>query len=161
MKKEKQVKAYQRKTSSGKVVTVKAHTAKYDAAEEKAKKAAKSKKGAGDEYSLLKGVNVKDFKDWYLFDDWDTPEESWPESVRVADSYLKSSLGKKGYDEYCAKVDKSWSPAGYVKMHPAYTVNPRPSFPSIRLNSSDGGDTEKKTEELPKKKEPRVSKRKK
>lgn len=47
MKKEKQVKSYQRRTKSGKVVTVKAHTAKYDAAE-KAKEAAK-KKGAGKE----------------------------------------------------------------------------------------------------------------
>lgn len=47
MKKEKQVKSYQRRTKSGKVVTVKAHTAKYDASE-KAKEAAK-KKGAGKE----------------------------------------------------------------------------------------------------------------
>lgn len=47
MKKEKQVKSYQRRTKSGKVVTVKAHTAKYDASE-KAKEAAK-RKGAGKE----------------------------------------------------------------------------------------------------------------
>lgn len=47
MKKEKQVKSYQRRTKSGKMITVRAHTAKYDAAE-KAKEAAK-KKGAGDE----------------------------------------------------------------------------------------------------------------
>lgn len=53
MKKEKQVKTYQRRTKSGKVVTVKAHTAKYDAAE-KAKEAAK-KKGAGSELAAKKG----------------------------------------------------------------------------------------------------------
>lgn len=47
MKKEKQVKSYQRRTKSGKLVTVRAHSAKYDAAE-KAKEAAK-KKGAGGE----------------------------------------------------------------------------------------------------------------
>lgn len=47
MKKEKTVKTYQRRTKSGKVVTVRQHTAKYDAAE-KAMEAAK-KKGAGDE----------------------------------------------------------------------------------------------------------------
>lgn len=47
MKKEKQIKSYQRKTKSGKMVTVKAHTAKYDAAE-KAREAAR-KKGAGKE----------------------------------------------------------------------------------------------------------------
>lgn len=47
MKKEKKIKTYQRKTKSGKMVTVKAHTAKYDAAE-KQKETAK-KKGAGTE----------------------------------------------------------------------------------------------------------------
>lgn len=52
MKKEKKIKTYQRKTKSGKVVTVKAHTAKYDAAE-KAREAAK-KKGAGDELDYRK-----------------------------------------------------------------------------------------------------------
>lgn len=46
MKKEKQVKSYQRRTKSGKVVTVKAHTAKYDAAD---KKEMTKKKGAGEE----------------------------------------------------------------------------------------------------------------
>ena len=47
MKKEKKIKAHTRRTKSGKTITVKAHTAKYDAADE-LKKAAK-KKGAGDE----------------------------------------------------------------------------------------------------------------
>lgn len=47
MKKEKQVKAYQRRTKSGKMVTVKSHTAKYDAVD-KAMEAAK-KDGAGKE----------------------------------------------------------------------------------------------------------------
>lgn len=47
MKKEKKVRQYTRKTKSGKTVIVKAHTAKYDAAD-KAKEIAK-KKGAGDE----------------------------------------------------------------------------------------------------------------
>ena len=52
MKKEKQIKSYQRKTKSGKMVTVKSHTAKYDAAE-KAREAAK-KKGAGKEFEERK-----------------------------------------------------------------------------------------------------------
>lgn len=52
MKKEKKVRTYQRRTKSGKLVTVKAHTAKYDAAE-KAKELAK-KKGAGDELAERK-----------------------------------------------------------------------------------------------------------
>lgn len=48
MKKEKTIRTYQRKTKSGKITTVKSHTAKYDAAAEVAKKAAR-KKGAGGE----------------------------------------------------------------------------------------------------------------
>ena len=34
MKKEKKIKAHTRRTKSGKTITVKAHTARYDAAEE-------------------------------------------------------------------------------------------------------------------------------
>ena len=45
MKKEKQVRSYKRRTKSGKIITVKAHTAKYEAADEKAKKSSK-KEGA-------------------------------------------------------------------------------------------------------------------
>lgn len=48
MEKEKTIRTYQRKTKSGKITTVKSHTAKYDAAAEVAKKAAR-KKGAGGE----------------------------------------------------------------------------------------------------------------
>ena len=48
MKKEKTIRTYQRKAKSGKITTVKSHTAKYDAAAEVAKKAAR-KKGAGGE----------------------------------------------------------------------------------------------------------------
>lgn len=54
MKKEKQVKTYQRKTKSGKITTVKAHTAKYDAAEDMAKKAILARKGAGEEFKSKK-----------------------------------------------------------------------------------------------------------
>lgn len=54
MKKEKQVRSYKRRTKSGKIVTVKAHTAKYDAADEKAKEVSK-KPGAGKELEERKG----------------------------------------------------------------------------------------------------------
>lgn len=59
MKKEKKVRTYQRRTKSGKTITVRAHTASYEAAE-KAKEAAK-KKGAGEELSskVKKGDDVK------------------------------------------------------------------------------------------------------
>lgn len=59
MKKEKTIRTYQRRTKSGKIVTVKQHTAKYDAAE-KAKEAAK-KKGAGNELEAkMKRLRLKE-----------------------------------------------------------------------------------------------------
>lgn len=57
MKKEKQVKSYQRRTKSGKMVTVKAHTAKYEAAD-KAKEMSK-KAGAGKEFEERKNKPVQ------------------------------------------------------------------------------------------------------
>lgn len=59
MKKEKTIRAYKRKTKSGKVVNVKQHTAKYDAAEEFKKMM--QKKGAGDE--LERKLTAKELKD--------------------------------------------------------------------------------------------------
>lgn len=58
MKKEKQVRSYKRRTKSGKIVTVKAHTAKYEAADEKAKEASK-KPGAGKELEERKKKPVQ------------------------------------------------------------------------------------------------------
>lgn len=58
MKKEKQVRSYKRRTKSGKTVTVKAHTAKYDAADEKAKEVSK-KPGAGKELEERKKKPVQ------------------------------------------------------------------------------------------------------
>lgn len=58
MKKEKQVKSYKRRTKSGKTVTVKAHTAKYEAADEKAKEVSK-KPGAGKELEERKKKPVQ------------------------------------------------------------------------------------------------------
>lgn len=59
MQKEKQVKTYQRRTKSGKMTTVKAHTAKYNAAEDIAKEIIKKKKGAGKELEELKKKPVQ------------------------------------------------------------------------------------------------------
>lgn len=53
MQKEKKIRTYTRKTKTGKTVTVKAHTAKYDAAEE-ARKAFAAKRGAGEEVTQRK-----------------------------------------------------------------------------------------------------------
>lgn len=58
MKKEKTVKTYQRRTKTGKVVTVRQHTASYDAAE-KLREMAK-KKGAGKEFEDRKSKGMPD-----------------------------------------------------------------------------------------------------
>lgn len=60
MQKEKKVRAYTRKSKSGKTVQVKAHTQKYDAAEE-ARKAFAAKKGAGEELAT-KQLTEKELK---------------------------------------------------------------------------------------------------
>lgn len=62
MQKEKQVKSYTRRTKSGKTITVRAHTAKYDAAEE-VKKAFAKKKGAGEELEDKKSKKAMDLID--------------------------------------------------------------------------------------------------
>ena len=80
MKKEKQVKSYTRKTKAGKVVTVKAHTAKYDAAEaaKEALKGAAKKSGAGSEYARTS-------KGWKKPEDIDT--EEWKDLMDTLNSY--------------------------------------------------------------------------
>lgn len=82
MKKEKKVRTYQRRTKSGKTVTVRAHTASYEAAE-KAKEAAK-KKGAGEELAS----KVKKGEEWKLpMDEFlkklkdDRDEKKWNDEV--------------------------------------------------------------------------------
>lgn len=161
MKKEKQVKAYQRRTKSGKVATVKAHTAKYDAADKAAEVA--KKKGAGeefaakknvqdDEFAATRGVLAKDFKEWYLFNDWDSPEDSWPQSVRIADQQIKKNLGtEEKYDNYCAKIDSDWRDTGYINHHQLYKVNPRPQFPARSLSDSIASEEAKIMEKIPRK----------
>lgn len=86
MKKEKKVRTYQRRTKSGKTITVRAHTASYEAAD-KAKEAAK-KKGAGDEFSskVKKG------------DEWKLPMNEFLDK-------LKEERAKKREDEEPKKVE--------------------------------------------------------
>lgn len=88
MKKEKKVRTYQRRTKSGKTVTVRAHTASYEAAE-KAKEAAK-KKGAGDELSEKK--SKKD-------DSWKLPMDEFLKK-------LKEDRAKKKLDEDIDQSDE-------------------------------------------------------
>lgn len=137
MKKEKTIRTYQRRTKSGKMVTVRQHTASYDAAE-KAMEAAK-KKGAGEELEAKKAKKLKetpiveqpkndelssnDFKEWYHFNEWDTPKKSWPEAVRKADAHLRKTMGKKAYDEYCSKIDEGYSKRGHLKAYKDFSAS--------------------------------------
>lgn len=86
MKKEKKVKSYQRRTKSGKTITVRAHTASYEAAE-KAKEAAK-KKGAGDEITERKKKN------------WELPMDEFLKKI-------KEERSEKKLDEETDKSRKS------------------------------------------------------
>ena len=71
MKKEKVVKAHKRRTKTGKVVTVRQHTASYDASD-KLKESIK-KEGAGDELKEIRDKSVyedfnfsqEEFQEWY------------------------------------------------------------------------------------------------
>lgn len=81
MQKEKTIRTYQRRTKSGKMVTVKQHSAKYDAAE--ALKEAAKKQGAGSELEAKKkatpsnkgvsDVSAEEYKKWH---DWLTNEST-------------------------------------------------------------------------------------
>ena len=103
MKKEKTVRTYQRRTKSGKIVTVRQHTAKYDAAE-RAKDSSK-RKGAGEELEKVKTKKALQKAD--LFDGYDFSEEDfneWYEGTGSANDKkvakaLRKTLGRKAYNE--------------------------------------------------------------
>lgn len=95
MKKEKQVKTYKRRTKSGKMVTVKAHTAKYDAAE-MARELAK-KKGAGNELEERKKKPVQ----LELPFDWDEVDEK-----KILDEVKKTSKKESTKETQPKKSEK-------------------------------------------------------
>lgn len=89
MKKEKQVRSHKRRTKSGKIITVKAHTAKYEAADEKAKKSSK-KEGAGKELEerKKKSTQLESFgKEKKVYE----REENEPDFSFTADYYRYNS----------------------------------------------------------------------
>lgn len=153
MKKQVNVKAYKRRTKSGKIVTVKAHTAKRDVD-------ATQKPGAGDEYIInASGVKTsldnipynvqtfsdEDFKEWYKFNEWDTPRSKWPKAVREVDDRLKQSMTKKNYDKYCAMVDESWSARGSMKalrQYSSYCKNGSPAQEKSKIKRSAVASTD-------------------
>ena len=123
MKKEKTVKTYQRRTKSGKIVTVKQHTAKYDAAD-KAKELAK-KKGAGGELEekLSKkketskveppveddlGFTKDEFKEWY--------NGTGSDADKKVAKILKSKFGRTGYRKLEDEAIDNYTARGYGKL---------------------------------------------
>ena len=118
MKKEKAVKSYQRKGKNGKMVTVKSHSCSYESAEEMAKKAMASKKGAGSELASKKKVTDMDFlvgteEGKELHKAIDTIEHAmWKESEygRPQDKVSKESYDKmsKAVDNAESKLDKAY-----------------------------------------------------
>lgn len=120
MKKEKTVKTYQRRTKSGKMVTVRQHTASYDAAE-KAKGAAK-RKGAGDELTKKKaeveesplGFSEEDYKAWYHWDQDSDPKNK--AALKVAKA-LRAQMGRAGYNKYFNEMTDKYSPRGHISAY--------------------------------------------
>lgn len=130
MKKEKTIRTYQRRTKTGKVVTVKQHTAKYDAAE--ALKEAAKKKGAGDELENLKkkvkpekvkvekpaedapdyGFTADEYKAWYH---WDQDADPKNKSALKVEKALKKQMGTKAYNKYFDEMSDNYSARGHNK----------------------------------------------
>lgn len=112
MKKEKQIRTYQRRTKSGKMVTVKAHTATYDAAE-KAKEAAK-KKGAGKELESRKNAKEEQLEIPF---DWKDEKKVLDE---VKDTAKKESTKKpaegKTTEKKTTKTEKNVTPYNKAKV---------------------------------------------
>lgn len=123
MKKEKTVRTYQRRTKSGKMVTVREHKASYDAAEE-ARKAAAKKAGAGSELSKRKaavaesplGFSEADYKEWYH---WDMEDDPKNEAALRVEKALTKKMGKKAYNKYLEDMSNSYSARGHKKAHQA------------------------------------------
>ena len=123
MKKEKTVRTYQRRTKSGKMITVHEHKASYDAAEE-ARKAAAKKAGAGSELSKKKatmeesplGFSADDYKEWYH---WDMENDANNEAALRVEKALIKKMGKKAYNKYLEDMSNSYSARGHKKAHQA------------------------------------------
>lgn len=128
MKKEKQIKSYTRRTKSGKTVTVRAHSAKYDAADDLVKSLLK-KKGSGKEFELavdtkgvdklvnemansgrlLVPVSKEEFRAWY----------HEPDSIagKAAGKKLRSVLGSKEYKKLDETASSGYSTKGHSKLY--------------------------------------------
>lgn len=119
MQRTKTIRAHKRKTSTGKTVQVKQHTAKYDAADF-AKEVAK-KRGAGSEFSAMQniraeqpdyGFTLDEYREWYNWDMIDDPENP---SAKKVEGILKETLGVRKYNRYFNEMSDTYTPKGYNK----------------------------------------------
>lgn len=127
MKKEKTVRTYQRRTKTGKVVTVRQHTAKYDAAE-KAKEVSK-KEGAGKELEAKRNkmpnpnLPMNEYLDELKKRKQEVKEESekdtTPKKVRPVGSGTNGPEPKKKKSEKEPKSTKASKP---TTSEPAFTA---------------------------------------
>lgn len=158
MKKEKSVRTYQRKSKSGKIVTVHSYKAKYDAAEEARKEMAK-RAGAGDELKKRKsaapadlGFTADEFKIWA--NDLDVEE------AKRIDKILVKKYGEKAVQKLADEIN-----AGNSRTHKA--VFARLSSEKLKESKKDrvvddflsGKDVSKQlTEKKPSRKTTKVGK---
>ena len=118
MKKEKTVKTHTRKTKSGKTVTVKQHTAKYDAADQ-ARDIVK-KAGAGAELEKVKKAKMQEdpYKDFDFtaeeFAEW--YEGTGSKADKKVEKALRKTLGKKAYDELNDAAAEGYKKGGAAKF---------------------------------------------
>ena len=170
MKKEKTIRTYQRRTKSGKVVTVKQHTAKYDAAE-KAKEAAK-KKGAGSELEDIKKKKVSDIdesilnsKEWGEFEN--NFEEGWtgdsevPTLANLAHHRQVAAATAHELAKKYKNQDEFYNQKGSASiMNKLYAKMAKKLFPKDKVwygNESENPNFWKEKDAAKKQKSPKVS----
>lgn len=118
MQAEKKVRSYTRRTKSGKTITVKAHTARYEAAD---KKEATKGKGSGKEIEELMDkkktpivekpetpFTKEEFKEWY--------EGTGSAADKKVAKVLRKRLGRFGYHKFEDEAIDNYTPRGHSKM---------------------------------------------
>lgn len=161
MKKEKQVKSYTRRTKGGKTVTVKAYTAKYDAADAAS---ASKREGAGGELDELKkrkseaqaSTDTGAYKDYGFtqeeFDEW--YEGTGSKADKKVEKLLRKQLGKEAYNNINDLAVKDYKKGGAGKffetLHTAITYKKSTNKAVAKDGNGDNGQTGGKTTKVPK-----------
>lgn len=130
MQKTKTIRTFQRKTKSGKMSTVREHTAKYDSPEEMAKEAMKRKAGAGEELEKRKldnsgnttggsstpshGVSPEEYKAWYH---WDQNTDPKNKLALSAEKKMKAHMGATAYKQHFKTASDTYSVRGHSKSY--------------------------------------------